>query len=425
MNKIAIVGFGGAGYHAASEARRRDPSAQIDVYADVDLGPSNPMLTTYYVKGAIPYDALFPFGPLEKITRELNLNFYGKKPVTGLDAAARTLRFADGSQAAYDNILISTGASALVPPIPGIDLPGVVKMRTVADAVALKEALDAGKIRSGLVIGASWVGIKVVEDLVERDIPCTLVDGAKWMFCVAAFEETALRIHKDLEGKGVSLAFEQMLSSIEREPDGRLTAVMQSGRRFTADMVAVCIGVRPNVGFLKDSGLELGRAVRVDPGMRTSAEGVYAAGDCCEAIEKQSGVHKYVGVWANAGNQGRVAGANMTGGREEFDANILLNLAHYLHFDFISIGDVSACRPGDEVYEYEDETYYIRGVRRGADIQCVNLIGSAESNGILKNGLLKAFSSRPGQMDVASACKLKEKGFPDSFIDFIGGKKLD
>lgn len=188
MNKIAIVGFGGAGYHAASEARRRDPSARIDVYADVDLGPSNPMLTTYYVKGAIPYDALFPFGPLEKITRELNLNFYGKKPVTGLDAAARTLRFADGSQAAYDNILISTGASALVPPIPGIDLPGVVKMRTVADAVALKEALDAGKIRSGLVIGASWVGIKVVEDLVERDIPCTLVDGAKWMFCVAAFE---------------------------------------------------------------------------------------------------------------------------------------------------------------------------------------------------------------------------------------------
>ncbi|MCM1148875.1 MAG: FAD-dependent oxidoreductase [Butyricicoccus sp.] len=425
MNKIAIVGFGGAGYHAAAEARKRDASAQIDVYADVDIGPYNPMLTTYYVKGSIGYDAMFPFGSLEDIAKRLDLNFYGSKPVAGLTAASRTLRFSDGSEAAYDNILISTGASALMPPIPGIELPGVMKMRTAADAAALKGALDAGKIRDALVIGASWVGIKVVEDLVERGVSCTLVDGAKWMFCVAAFEQTAQRIHKDLESKGVSLAFEQMLSSIEQEPDGRLTAVMQNGNRFTADMVAVCIGIRPNVGFLKDSGLELGRAVSVDKGMRTNVEGIYAAGDCCETFEKQSGVRKHVGVWANAGNQGMVAGANMTGGNMEFDANILVNLAHYLHFDFISIGDITTCKPDDETYEYEDERYYIRAVRKGAAIKCVNVIGSAESNGILKNTFLKALSCQPGQMDVASACKLKEKGFPDRFIDFMGGKKLD
>ena len=73
MKKIAIVGFGGAGYNAARSARKYDPDAVIDVYTDIDVGPYNPMLTTYFIKGAIGYDALFPFGSLETIRVELDL----------------------------------------------------------------------------------------------------------------------------------------------------------------------------------------------------------------------------------------------------------------------------------------------------------------------------------------------------------------
>ena len=167
MKKIAIIGFGGAGYNAAKEVRRVDPTAEIDVYSDTNTGPYNPMLTTYYVKGAIPYEALFPFGPLEDIIADLRINFHGGKPVSKLLPEEMALEFADGSREAYDRILISTGASAVMPPLPGIDLPGVFKMRTAEDAVHLKAALDGGKIKSCLVIGASWVGIKVVEDMVS------------------------------------------------------------------------------------------------------------------------------------------------------------------------------------------------------------------------------------------------------------------
>ena len=425
MNKIAIIGFGGAGYCAAEEARKRDPEAVIDVYSDTGLGPYNPMLTTYYVKGAIPYEAMFPYGTLEEARERLNLTVHTNRPVTGLDPAARTLRFADGSQAAYDNILISTGASAVMPPLPGMDLPGVIKMRTVQDAVDLKERLDSGKIRSGLVIGSSWVGIKVVEDLVTRDIPCTLIDGAPWMFYVASFQESAQRVQADLEAKGVTLSFNQMLDHIEQESDGRLTAVTQSGSRFTADLIAVCIGVRTNTGFLKDSGVAMNRGVLVDRRMSTNYPGVYAAGDCCEAVDIQSGAHRNIGVWYNAQKQGQVAGANMAGGEMEFDANVLVNLAHYLDYDFISIGDVSTCGPEDTVYEYEDNRYYIRGVRDDSGIKCLNVIGSAESNGLLKNIFIKSIESPGAGMDIQSVCYLKDKGFPDSFIDFLGGKTVD
>lgn len=424
MKKIAIVGFGGAGYNAAKAIRARDPETIIDVYSDTNIGPYNPMLTTYYIKGAIPYEAMFPFGDIDAIKNKLNLNFHSNIPVTGIVPEEKKLQLHNGKEVVYDKILISTGASAVVPPVKGIDLPGVFKMRTAEDAVKLKERLRSGNIKSALVIGASWVGIKVVEDMSSYSIPCTLVDGAKWMFFVAAFEETAKRVQKDLEEKGVPVYCEQMLSRIEQE-DGLLTAVMQNGRRFTADTIAVCIGVRMNVGFLKSSGLAMNRGILVDKQMRTNYEDIYAAGDCCEAYDIQSGTQRNIGVWFNANKQGAIAGANMAGESLEFGANVLVNLAHYMDYDFISIGDVSACLPEDDVYEYEDSKYYIRAVRNGPSIKCINMIGTAESNGVVKNIFIKSIENNEAGLDIKAVCFLKEKGFPDSFINFLGGKFVD
>lgn len=425
MKKIAIVGFGGAGYCAAAEARKCDPEAQIDVYTDTANGPYNPMLTTYYVKGSIDYDALFPFGSLETISDELKLNIFRKTPVAGLDTGAKAVILADGTRREYDSILVSTGASAFVPKVPGWDLPGVFKMRSSDDAVHLKKKLDAGTIRSGLVVGASWVGIKIVEDLVEKGIDCTLVDGADWAFSIAAFKETADRIHKDLENKGIKLAFGQMLDHIEQEENGQLSAVMKNGCRFTADTVAICIGIRPNVAFLKDSGLAINRGLVVDEKMETSVPGIYAAGDCCEAIDIQSGTPKNVGVWLNARKQGAVAGANMVGVRKDFGGNALLNLAHYLDYDFISIGDVTSCRSEDELYEYEDDKHYFRAVKADGKIKCINMIGTADVNGVIKNIFIKSFENSEAALDKGAVCCLKANGFPDSFIKFIGGNIVD
>lgn len=424
MKRLAIVGFGGAGYNAAKAARSVSPDAEIDVYTDTDVGPYNPMLTTYYVKNAIAHDTLFPFGALEEIAQSLRLNIHTGCPVTGLLAQERAVELANGTRRRYDSILLSTGASALMPPIPGIDLPGVLKMRTAADARLLKERIETGGLKDALVVGASWVGIKVIEDFYEKGIACTLVDGAKWIFPVAAFRETAQRIQADLDRKSVRQAYGQMLERIEREPDGRLAACMKGGERFSADTVVVCIGIRPNVGFLKGSGLEIGRAVRVDRKQQTNIPGIYAAGDCCEGFEMQSGTYKHVGVWANAQNQGRVAGINMAGGNEEFSSNLLLNLAHYLHVDFLSIGDITTCCPGDEVYEYEDDYYYIRGVKKGKDIKCINIFGPPESNGILRSGFVKSLQHEQTFSDYGVAA-LQAAGYPDSFIKFLGGSDHD
>ena len=442
MSKYAIVGFGCAGYHAAKEIRSRDPEGVIDVYSDTDMGPYNPMLTTYYVKGSIPYESMFPFGSLKECAKDLNLTVHTRNPVTALEAESRTIVCADGTKESYDRILISSGASAVMPPIPGLTLPGVFKMRTAQDAVQLKNKIESGKIRSALVIGASWVGIKVVEDFVEANIPTTLVDGAPWMFYVAAFEETSRRAQKDLEEKGVRVSCCQMLDHIEKNADGTLTAFMKSGDTFTADTIAVCIGVRTNTGFLKDSGIEENRGILVDQRMQTNVSGIYAAGDCAAARDIQSGLKRNIGIWYNAGVQGTVAGANMAGAFMEFDANILVNLAHYLDYDFICMGDVSSCTPEDEYYEYESDRLYIKACREsrnaqsasslpGTDsdtaqarrkIKCMNMIGSADTNGVVKNIFIKSIETPEAGIDMRSICTLLTNGFPMAFIHFLSGK---
>ena len=422
MNKYAIVGFGCAGYHAAEKIRSRDQEAVIDVYSDTDIGPYNPMLTTYYVKGSLSYEGMFPFGSLEECEKKLNLHIKKECPVTAVDGENRMICCADGTKEQYDRILLSTGASALKPPIPGLSLPGVFTMRTAEDAVRLKERIASGKLKTALVIGASWVGIKVVEDFVEAKVATTLVDGAPWMFYVAAFEETARRAKEDLEKKGVRVSLGQMLDHIEANADGTLTAFMKSGDTFTADTIGVCIGVRTNTSFLKDSGIAMNRGVLVNSRMQTNLPGIYAAGDCVEAKDIQSGQPKNIGVWYNAGRQGEVAGENMAGGFMEFDANILVNLAHYLDYDFICVGDVSACGPEDEYYEYEDEKLYIKACKNGQKIKCINMIGSADANGVVKNIFIKTIETPEAEIDVKSVCYLLTNGFPEAFISFLRRK---
>ena len=420
MKKLAIVGFGAAGYHAAKEARRLDADCQIHVYSDSDLAPYNPMLTTYYVQDSIPYEALFPFGQMETICAQLRLIPHLGQAVLGIEPDQRRLHLASGMSEPYDGILISTGAAASAPPVPGADLPGVYRMRTVDDACALKQKLESGSVRRGLVIGASWVGIKIVENLLRRGIDCTLVEGAATVFAGAAFPETGARIVRDLEARGVAVHCGQMLQGIEANGQ-TLQARMQGGECFAADLIALCTGTRPQTAFLQESGIALGRGILVDDTLCSNYPGIYAAGDCCATYERQSGEQRNIGLWQNACEQGRIAGANLLGAQQRYGGSIFVNLGHYLDYDFACIGDPSRCQEGDRLYEYEDAHYYLRAVRDDRALKCLNMIGTAQSNGILKNLFSKSLASPGAPLDITTYCLLREQGFPQDFINFLGG----
>ncbi|NCE66229.1 pyridine nucleotide-disulfide oxidoreductase [Pseudoflavonifractor sp. 524-17] len=425
MKKVAILGFGAAGYHGAQGVRMTDAEAVIDVYTDTAFGPHNPMLTTYYAKNALPYQGMFPYGSLEEVQERLNLQVFRASPVAELKTAEKAIRTAGGRTAWYDSILIATGASAFVPKIPGAGLPGVFSMRTEADARYLKERLESGAVRSGLVVGISWSGIKVAENFAQRGIPCTLMNRSAQAFSHALFPETAERVLAHFQERGLQISLGKTLQRIEQGADGGLSAFTRDGQQLTADIIVMTSGIRPNLDFLSTEDICTEGGLLVDPHMETCVPGIYAAGDCCAAYDIFTGTQKNIALWMNSVEQGRVAGVNMAGGSARFRGNLPVSLGHCLGLDFLSVGDPSAAVPTGRVYEYADKQLYIRAARNGRKLHCINVIGAAECSGAIKNAFIKSIEAPDAALSIQTACLLRSQGFPDDFIKFLGGKHLD
>ena len=448
MRTYAIVGFGTAGYHALKAIRRLDAGGTVDVYTNTGLAPYNPMLTTYYAGGKLSYREMFPFGSLEEIQK--TCSFRCICDTVKSVAAGRTVETENGEVRTYDKILIATGASAFAPAIPGLEPERRFFMRTDEDALRLSRALEDKRVKSAVVVGASMVGIKVAELLAKRGIRTVLADLASCMFPLAAYEDVAAEIGRRVEQKGVSLRFGRTIERVELEageaeqrPDAacgdageqrpgagcgrvpepestsprrpRQIAVMTDGERLEADLVVLCIGTRANIG-LADGGIETNRAILVNERMETSAEGIYAAGDCCAGTNIQSGERQIIGLWANANHQGTVAGINMAGGNARFEGNILHNITHFMDMDFIGFGD-NRIQGETLVFGSLKQGLYLKAVCRDGRIAGVNILDSYPISGMIKNYMLRLFQEPESRLPPFQIGMLVKAGLTEEFIE--------
>ena len=448
MRTYAIVGFGTAGYHALKAIRRLDAGGTVDVYTNTGLAPYNPMLTTYYAGGKLSYREMFPFGSLEEIQK--TCSFRCICDTVKSVAAGRTVETENGEVRTYDKILIATGASAFAPAIPGLEPERRFFMRTDEDALRLSRALEDKRVKSAVVVGASMVGIKVAELLAKRGIRTVLADLASCMFPLAAYEDVAAEIGRRVEQKGVSLRFGRTIERVELEAGGaeqrpdagcgdageqrlgagcgrvpepesasprrpRQIAVMTDGERLEADLVVLCIGTRANIG-LADGGIETNRAILVNERMETSAEGIYAAGDCCAGTNIQSGERQIIGLWANANHQGTVAGINMAGGNARFEGNILHNITHFMDMDFIGFGD-NRIQGETLVFGSLKQGLYLKAVCRDGRIAGVNILDSYPVSGMIKNYMLRLFREPESRLPPFQIGMLVKAGLTEEFIE--------
>ena len=420
MKRHAIVGFGCAGYNAAKTIRRYDPEAEIDVFDATGQPPFNPMLSTYYASDRLELDAVFPFGSLAEIAQGLCLNIR-EDTVERVDAEERAVLTEDGERLRYDDILISTGASALIPGFLKCSGGRFFLMRTLADAQRLREFLEKNPVKTAAVVGGSMVGIKVAELLYARGVDTTIVDAAPYIFPLAAYESTAAEIRRRLEEKGVHFAFDAKCSAIDERG-----VTLADGTLMEADIVCLCIGTRANLQLIantdvvRDSAVAIGRGIIVNTRMETNVPGIYAAGDCCEGTNLQTGKTAIIGLWANAGAQGACAGANMAGVPTDYYGNILHNITHFFDMDFIGLGDVSL--PGVR-HRFEGKGFTVEAVMDGEALRSVNIFGNYKISGILKNHLTKQLLGAKATLTPAQRGLLEKHGLARAFIDLIGGAK--
>ena len=386
-NSMVIVGNGCAAAECTMALRKSGYRNTIHLVTDSTWPVANPMLTTYYAAGKIPFDRLFPYGASQEFYRIYDVEVHAGSPVVTLDAERRVVVNKSGLELTYDKCLIATGASPFVPPMPGIDSDRVFTIRTVNDAIWLKEAMNR-KPRKALVVGASMVGLKLVELFHDAGMEVCLADLAQHMFPLAAHPDCARVIEDRLEQKGIKLRFGTSIDRVEDTGSGIRAHFKGSAESEDADLLAMCTGVKANTGFVDREHVSVSRGILVDARMRTSVPGLYAAGDVTEGdFFLRKG--QILGLWAIARLQGRTAGTNMAGGDESFRGDIPHNISHFMGMDFVSIGDVHNEDKSEQTY---DGKRFIQLFWKDGLLVGVNLLDRYTESGVIKNALIKGLS---------------------------------
>jgi NAD(P)H-nitrite reductase large subunit len=354
MTHHLILGAGPAGVIAAETLRKHAPADTITLVGDEPETPYSRMAIPYLLIGNIDEQGTY----LRKKPQhfdELRIQHI-KAKVTRVDAAGKTVQLDNGQTLAFDKLLIATGSHPVRPPIEGMDLPGVHPCWTLEDARAIQALAKPGA--RVLQMGAGFIGCIIMEALAARGVKLSVVEMGDRMVPRMMGPVAGGMIRDWCEAKGVQVFTGTKVEAIGRasEPgllgklasavglssgqaEGALQVRLSNGQTLEADLVISATGVRPAIGFLKDSGITCLQGVLTDECLQTNVPGIFAAGDCAEAFDLVSGKTMVSAIQPNAAEQARVAALNMVGQKTSLKGVTQINVLDTLGLISTSFGN--------------------------------------------------------------------------------------
>jgi NADPH-dependent 2,4-dienoyl-CoA reductase/sulfur reductase-like enzyme len=343
---LVIVGGVAAGLAAAMEARRAAPGLPVTVFErtrDISYGACG---LPYVVAGLIPSPESLILHTPEYFRERHDIDVRLDAEVLELLPSKSVVRVREAEgvrEVGYDALVLATGAAAVCPEIPGRELEGVFVLRHLRDGRSMLRFIEEARPRAAVVVGAGYIGLEMAEAFRARGLSTTLVESSETVMGALAGGARD-RVVEELRANGVEVHFGERAVGFEGAR-GRVARVLtDSGRAVEADIVSIGVGVRPEVALARDAGLEVGEsgALVTDERQRTSAPGVYAAGDCCEVLHRVSGRRVWHPLGQPAVRQGWVAGANAAGG----DTNVAARYAGVVGTTAVKVFGVEAARTG-------------------------------------------------------------------------------
>ncbi|MBK8909117.1 MAG: NAD(P)/FAD-dependent oxidoreductase [Rhodospirillales bacterium] len=350
-----IVGAGPAGVIAAETLRERDPDGEIMLIHGEDGEPYARMALPYYLSGMID-EAGTVLRKAKDFFRARRIDVVHGR-VERLDPGERRLVLADGVTVPFDRLLLATGASAVRPPIEGLELPGVHACWTLDDARHIARRAEPGS--HVVLLGAGFIGCIVLEALVERGVSLTVVEMGDRMVPRMLNATAGTMLKRWCESKGVTIHTSSRITRIETAPtaaDERdtLAVDLDNGAQVPAHLVVIAAGVRANMAFLEGSGIATDQGILVDQHLQTNVPGIYAAGDVAQGPDFSTGGFSVHAVQPTAADHGRFAAINMSGGDAAYGGSLVMNVLDTLGLVSCSFGRWQGIDGGDQAERVDE-----------------------------------------------------------------------
>jgi 3-phenylpropionate/trans-cinnamate dioxygenase ferredoxin reductase component len=310
-----LVGGGLAAAKAVEGIRESDTQGSIVLVAEEDRLPyERPPLSKGVLKGDDEPDSAFTHDKdwYDENGVELRLG----SAATGLDPVGRTLTLDGGDTLSWERLLLATGSSPRALDVPGADLEGVLYLREMQESETLKAQLKQGARVA--IVGAGWIGLEVAAAASEAGATVTVIEPQAAPLLGVMGEQIGGWFADLHRGHGVEFRFGEGVERIEGDT-AATGVVTKSGDTVPADVVVVGVGITPNTQLADGAGIKIDNGIVTDPGLRTSAEGVWAAGDVANWRSTTLDTNVRVEHWANAHDGGLAAGRSMAGQDVTYD----------------------------------------------------------------------------------------------------------
>jgi NADPH-dependent 2,4-dienoyl-CoA reductase/sulfur reductase-like enzyme/rhodanese-related sulfurtransferase len=315
--RVLIVGGVAGGASAATRLRRLDEHAEIIMFERGDYISFANCGLPYYIGGTIKKRDDLLVQTVEAMKSRFNIDVRIRSEVINVDTDNKKVTVKSSSKGIYeqeyDCLILSPGAKAIRPDIPGINSEKIFTLRNIPDTDAIKEFIDKKAVDSAIVVGGGFIGVEMAENLKSKGLNVTVVEAASHV--LAPFDsDMVVTIEKELVKKGVDLVLGDGVKAFT-DTKNRINVILNSGKTLAADIVILSIGVIPDTEFLKDSGIKLGPRghIIVNEKMQTNIESVYAVGDAVEVTDFVTGLKTAVPLAGPANKQGRIAADNISG----------------------------------------------------------------------------------------------------------------
>jgi len=401
--KYVVLGASASGINGARELRNLDKEAEITLISKDDKIYSRCILH-HYMEGIRDVKKL-EFVEDDFINKN-NIKWIKNVEATKLDISLKEVMISNGEKVKFDKLLIATGCNTFFPPIPNLkSAPNAIGFRNFDDCEKIMEL--SKKCKSIVVMGAGLVGIDVISGLIHTEKNIALVEMKDHMLSIQLDKKAASAYEKGFENKGIKQYYEKGIKELIVDEEGKiLDILLTSGEKISCDLLIVAAGVRANVSFLENSGIETDKfGLVIDQFGKTNCEDIYGAGDVTGRNP----------IWPTAVKEGIIAANNMAGIKSEMtDFFASKSTMNFLGIPTMSLG---INEPIDETYRVETESNdngnYKKMIHKDGKIYGVILQGDLSYAGVLTQ-LIKC------QIDIL---KVKKPIFKIDYSDFFNIKE--